>query len=219
MISRTYNNLDGYTYCGPREFEITNLPTTIYSNFLSFDQATNTFTYGTNLQSDVGVYNLELRAYLVNYPAVELLKPFTVEIIWCQVTDLDQTPLPIQKYDIYTPAIQFSTVDFVQTPDCGYLLEYEIRIKDVLTGTYTPVPAFISQPGFLSFDVFTDVPTDIGVYQISIIARVPAMFMDPVYEEELLIELQVNDGCEDDEVTTTDTIPFQLYYIAETGLV
>ena len=43
--------------------------------------------------------------------------------------------------------------------------------------------------------------------------------MNPVYKEELLIELQVNDGCEDDEVTTTDTIPFQLYYIAETGLV
>ena len=47
-ISRTYGNLDGYAYSGPREFEITDLPTTIYSNFLSFDQATNTFTYGTN---------------------------------------------------------------------------------------------------------------------------------------------------------------------------
>ena len=52
----------------------------------------------------------------------------------------------------------------MQTPDCGYTLEYEIRIKDVLTGTYTPVPTFIQQLGFLSFDVFTDVPTDIGVY-------------------------------------------------------
>ena len=53
----------------------------------------------------MGVYNLELRAYLVNYPAVELLKPFIVEIVYCQVTDLDQTLLPVQKYDIYTPAI------------------------------------------------------------------------------------------------------------------
>ena len=48
LVSRTYGNLDGYSYCGPREFEIKTLPTTVYENFLSFDQSTNTFTYGTN---------------------------------------------------------------------------------------------------------------------------------------------------------------------------
>ena len=67
-----------------------------------------------------------MRAYLVNYPQVELIKRFTVEIIWCQVTDLAQTPVPNQVYDLYTPAIQFSTVDFVQTPSCEYTLEYTL---------------------------------------------------------------------------------------------
>ena len=54
-----------------------------------------------------------MRAYLVNYPNVELVKPFQVEIIYCQVTDMTFTPVPTQFYDVYTPAIQFSTVDFV----------------------------------------------------------------------------------------------------------
>ena len=94
LVSRTYGNLDGYSYCGPRNFEIATLPTTTYSAFLSFDDATNTYTFGTNDQADVGVYDLDMRAYLVNYPNVELVKTFRVEIIWCQVTDLDLTPLP-----------------------------------------------------------------------------------------------------------------------------
>lgn len=125
-VSRNYGNQDGFQYCGLREFEIKTLPTTYYSNFLNLDPATNTLTYGTQSQADVGVYDLEIRAYLVDYPNVELVKPFRVEIIWCQVTDLDLTPVPKQVYDVYTPAIQFSTLDFVQTPDCGYDLDYAI---------------------------------------------------------------------------------------------
>ena len=54
-----------------------------------------------------------MRAYLVDYPNVELIKQFIVEIIFCQVTDLDLTVAPVQTYDIYRPAIEFSTVDFV----------------------------------------------------------------------------------------------------------
>jgi len=67
---------------------------------------------------------LEMRAYLINYPNVDLVKPFVIEIIWCQVIDLEQTLVDPQSYDVYTPAIQFATVDFVQTPSCEYDLEY-----------------------------------------------------------------------------------------------
>ena len=52
----------------------------------------------------------------------------------------------------------------MQTPDCGYTLDYEIRIKDEATDTYTPLPVWLSLVGFLSFDVFTDNPTDLGIY-------------------------------------------------------
>ena len=49
LVSRTYGNLDGYSYCGLRDFEIVTLPVTTYSNFLGFDASSNTFTYGTDL--------------------------------------------------------------------------------------------------------------------------------------------------------------------------
>ena len=82
-VSQSYGNLDGFTYCGPREFQITTEPSSIYSNFLNLDSTFDTFTYGSNLQSDVGVYDLKMRVYLLNYPDVELEKTFKVEIIWC----------------------------------------------------------------------------------------------------------------------------------------
>ena len=43
--------------------------------------------------------------------------------------------------------------------------------------------------------------------------------MDPVYQEELIIGLKVNDGCEDDEVTNLTTIGNTFYYIAEDGVI
>ena len=53
----------------------------------------------------MGVYDLKMRVYLLNYPDVELEKTFKVEIIWCQVTDLDLTPVPLQAYKIFLPKI------------------------------------------------------------------------------------------------------------------
>lgn len=93
LVSRTYGNLDGNSYCGAREFEISVLPASIYSNFLGYEPGFNTLTLGTNDDADVNVYELDLRAYLVNYPEVELIKRFRVEVFWCQVTGL--TPKPI----------------------------------------------------------------------------------------------------------------------------
>jgi len=167
----------------------------------------------------VGVYELDLRAYLVEYPNVELVKKFKIKIIWCQVTDLQPTPVTRQTYDVYTPAIQFSTVDFVQTPLCGYDLEYEYRIKNIEKGTYTPLPSWLKQVSHLSFDVFTMDPTSLGKYYISVIGKVPAMYMDLPYEEELIIELRVKDGCEDDQVTNLSVVADTLYNVAEDGLV
>lgn len=48
-VSQSYGNLDGFTYCGPREFQITTEPSSIYSNFLNLDHTFDTFTYGSNL--------------------------------------------------------------------------------------------------------------------------------------------------------------------------
>lgn len=85
-------------------------------------------------------------------------------------------PVPTQNYDLYTPAIQFSTLDFIQVPDCGYTLLYDVQIKDTLTNTYSPLPAWILNPTDLSWEVFTDDPNNTGIYQISVIASTPITF-------------------------------------------
>ena len=45
------------------------------------------------------------------------------------------------------------------------------------------------------FSVKTDDPSNVGTYHISIIGSVPLNFMNPTYEEELIIILTVNNDC------------------------
>ena len=58
----------------------------------------------------------------------------------------------------------------------------------------------------LDFEVKTDDPLDVGIYDISIIGTTPIAFQDPVYEEELIIRLNVKNQCKIDEVTPLQTI-------------
>ena len=104
------------------------------------------------------------------------------------------------------------------TPLCGYTLDYRIQIKDLDTGVYTPLPSWLANVANLDFSVYSDDPSTVAVYHISIIGSVPSPFMDPTYEEELLIRLTVNNDCQTDKVTPLDTIPDELYYIAEDGV-
>ena len=118
---------------------------------------------------------------------------------------------------MYTPAHTFAASYFTMTPLCGYTLEYQIQIKDLATGTYTPLPAWLSNTGNLDFSVYTDDPANVGDYSISIIGSVPGMYMDPAYSEELILILHVENKCLIDEVTPLSTIDYQLYYIVVDG--
>ena len=62
----------------------------------------------------------------------------------CDVTALTTTSVTAQYYNVYTPQIQFSHTDFVQTPDCLYTLVYTYEIEDLATGTVTPLPSFVT---------------------------------------------------------------------------
>ena len=64
----------------------------------------------------------------------------------------------------------------------------------------------------------TDDPNNVGIYHLSIIGSVPLNFMDPSYEEELIIKLIVSNDCDADEVTALGSIEDELYYIAENGV-
>ena len=87
---------------------------------------------------------------------------------------MQQIPTDEQHYTVYTPAIQFGTFFFTMTPACGYNLEYKIRIKDMATGIYSPLPPFIENFSDLNFKVETDDPANVGTYYISVLASVPS---------------------------------------------
>lgn len=119
---------------------------------------------------------------------------------------MQQQPLPDQFYNVYTPPINFATTLFTMTPNCGYTIEYVVKLKNMVTGAYTPLPAWIVNSSNLAFSVQTNNPFDIGVYQISIIGSVPLAYMNPTYSEELLILLNVRNDCQIDEVTASSSI-------------
>ena len=117
-ISQTYGDQSGLTFCGLRTFEITTTPIAYYSSYLSFDGTSETLRVQTDLFSDIGIYDIEMKVSLVDYPTVFSLATFQVIIGDCQVTDLDQNAVPRQIYDVYTPLIGWSVDEFVQTPAC-----------------------------------------------------------------------------------------------------
>ena len=216
-VSESYGTRDGFAYCGARKIEMVGDPSA-YNAFLSFDPLTNIITVLTNDPNDVGVHELFMRVYLEDYPGVEAIVPFTVTIDHCQVLDMQQTPSDEKHYTVYTPAIYFGTFFFTMTPACGYTLDYQIRIKDMATGAYSPLPPVIDNYSDLNFVVETDDPSYVGTYHISIIGSVPSLYMAPVYEEEIFLILHINNDCQNDEVTALDTIPDQTYYIKADGV-
>ena len=109
--------------------------------------------------------------------------------------------LPEIFYNVYTPTYSFATALFTMTPACGYNLMYEIKLKNIFTGVYRPLPSWLVNTGDLAFSVQTNDSDNVGVYLISIIGRVPKEYMDPAYSKELIVVLNVGNDCLIDEVT------------------
>ena len=185
---------------------------------MSYDPAADILTVMTNNDAHVGEYDIEARVYLQDYPDVEKFVTFKVTILYCQVTDMQQMPVPDQVYTVYTPLIAFGAQYFTMTPLCGYNLEYTLQLKDPATGVYSPLPAWITNTGDLNFEVYTDDPANVGDHIVSVTGCVPGLYMDPVYCEELEINLEVNNDCQLDEVTALSTIGNELYYIDKDGI-
>jgi len=92
-VSKVAGNQDGFSHCGPREYTITTLPTTVYSNVLSLDASTNTLTLGlvTTGLSDVNTYTITVQIALKNYPTIKKTATFTASVTNCVVTSLTKT--------------------------------------------------------------------------------------------------------------------------------
>ena len=50
-----------------------------------------------------------------------------------------KTPVASQKYNVYTPKIDFTWTDFDISP-CTYVLDYSYSLRDTITGTSVAIP-------------------------------------------------------------------------------
>ena len=83
VVSSNLGSKDGFTFCGARVFEIATLPASTYSNFLSLEQTTGTLTLLSTDHSDIGTYEIDVRASLEDYPAVSSTVSLSVEVQAC----------------------------------------------------------------------------------------------------------------------------------------
>ena len=145
--------------------------------------------------TDVKTYTIVVRMWLVNYATVSTTATFTASVTNCVVTGLSTTAVASQSYNIYTPQIQFTFVEFVQTPACAYTLDYTFWVYDSLTGTYSALPSFITQSAKI-FTVVSTSTTDVATYQVIARGSVPTGY--PSFSNELTTSLSVTNGCLDD---------------------
>ena len=119
----------------------------------------------TKHSKDVGLYYISARISLVKYQKTVFREvTFTVEVLSCTVTEMQQEMLPEQFYNVYTPTHSFALKPFTITPACGYELEYAIKLKNVVTGVYAPLPDWIINTGGLTFSVQTNDPVNVAMY-------------------------------------------------------
>ena len=207
-------NLNGFDHCGDRVFDITTVPSSYYDQFLDLDPSTEVLTLGlpATALTDVGSYTIEITMWLVSYPTVTTTTTFTAYVTDCVVTALTTTPVVAQNYDVFTPQIQFAFVEFDQTPACAYSLDYTFWVKDISTGAYSSLPSFITE-STKTFTVESTNLSDVALYQVIARGSVPSGY--PAYQDELIISLDVANGCLVDEVTTTGTAISDITYILQ----
>jgi len=108
-VSLLAGNLDGFTYCGAREYAITNSPSSYYTAVLGLDTSTNILTLGlpATAVTDIGSYMIVIMVKLKDYPTITETTTFLVHVIDCVVNSLVKPSVNDQLYNIYNPQIQF----------------------------------------------------------------------------------------------------------------
>ena len=110
-------------------------------------------------------YSIEITVTLQDHPTITTTATFTATVSPCEVSTLTPTTIASQYYDVYTPLIQFSHIDFVQSPDCLYTLSYTYELLDTGTGSLTALPSFITESSKV-ITVVTNDPNDVDSYKI-----------------------------------------------------
>ena len=121
---------------------------------------------------------------------------------------MTKTPVTSQKYNVYTPKIDFTWTDFDISP-CTYALDYSYSLRDTSTGTTVtiPGPSMLTQTNAdRTFEVSSTLVADVGTYEVIVTGTTPAATMSPAYSEDLVIPLEVANECASDIVTPTSAI-------------
>jgi len=217
-VSKVNGDLSGETFCGAKSMTIKSVSPSapVHSGFLSFDtSSTPTLTAVTNDPSHQGVYTVTIEIVLDDYPTIKSTETFTLTIESCQVSSMVKTPVMSQKYNVYTPKIDFTWTYFDISP-CTYVLDYSFSLRDTSTGTTVaiPGPTMLTQTNSdRTFEVLSNLITDVGTYEIIVTGTTPAGTMSPAYSEDLVIPLEVANECATDIVTPTSTISDQTFTI------
>ena len=97
-VSKVAGNLDGFTFCGARQYLITAATPSNYGNVLSLNTITNVLTLGSTSTTltDVGEYIITITVKLTNYPTITKTAQFTASVINCVVTMLTPTAVSNQ---------------------------------------------------------------------------------------------------------------------------
>lgn len=154
-LSQSFAPNDGVTYCGPRQYSIASNGAPI-PQFLSLDQSINRLTLLSIDPNHVTAspYTITIEASLSEHSSVApVSSTFTVVINSCVLTSISAQATPTIAYQLGTPTLQFSVTDFLQQPDCGKVLSYDIQQKDPNTLVRTPLPAFLTSFGNLNFEI------------------------------------------------------------------
>jgi len=77
--------LDGYTYCGAREYYISTTPSSYYVKVLSLDTFANELILGlpATTLTDVNTYTIQVTVRLASYPTVTKTASFTASVTNC----------------------------------------------------------------------------------------------------------------------------------------
>lgn len=190
-VSLLAGNQDGYSHCGDRVFSITANSDASYTDVLELDVVTHTLTLGLagTTFGHEGDYSIEIEMRLKDYPTVKTTATFTASVTACEIETLTPTSIDSEYYDVYTPSISFSHIDFVQTPDCLYTLTYTYEILDAGTGTLSALPAFITESD-KTLTVETDDPSDVANYQIQVSSTHGSA------TNSFIIDLEVANACD-----------------------
>ena len=196
-VSLVAGDFGGFTHCGAREYYISTTPASYYDKVISLDTTTNVLTLGlpATALTDVNDYTIEVTVRLVDYPTVTNTATLTAHVTDCQVTSLTRAVVSDQYYDVYTPEIQFSFTEFVQIPACDYTLDYTYWVIDSTHVVYSALPTFISELD-KTFTVVSTSSSDVALYEIVVRGSVPSGY--PVFKDELIINLNVANGCQVD---------------------